>query len=85
MSNDLLIRQDQVLPPDFSDGVQVFIFTNLSAITSPNPEVLLTPTFKAALTGALNSVGVRHNIDMPGDLKDILDVFIVVNATNLVD
>jgi hypothetical protein len=85
MSDGLHFRQNQILAPDFGDAVQVFIYTRLDAITSPSPEVLMRPAFRAALLDALNSVGIRHNIDMPDDLKDILDVFIVSNATNLVD
>lgn len=70
--------------PDIGDEVEVFLYTNLSAIVSPNPNVLLTPDFQASLVSALNSVGVRHNIDLPNDLKDILDVFIVANASRVV-
>lgn len=70
--------------PDIGDEVEVFLYTNLSAIVSPNPAVLLTPDFQASLVSALNSVGVRHNIGLPNDLKDILDVFIVTNASRVV-
>ncbi|CUH96788.1 hypothetical protein P22_2899 [Propionispora sp. 2/2-37] len=70
--------------PDISDELEVFLYTNLSAIISPNPSVLLTPAFQAALQVALNDVGIRHNIGLPKDLKDILDVFIVVNSSVIV-
>lgn len=64
---------------DISDTVEVFLFTNLSTIVSPNPSVLLTPSFQTGLQAALNEVGERHNIELPKDLKDILDVFVVMN------
>jgi hypothetical protein len=70
--------------PDIRDQLEVFLYTNLSAIVSPNPDVLLTPRFQAALTSALNDVGIRHNIWLPNDLKNILDVFIVTNASKIV-
>ncbi|MEN6414190.1 MAG: hypothetical protein ABFC84_15740 [Veillonellales bacterium] len=69
--------------PDIGDELEVFLYTNLSAIVSPNPDVLLTPAFQASLTSALNSVGSRHNLGLPSDLKDIMDVFIVANASRI--
>ena len=77
-------RQGPSIRPDIGDELEVFLFNNLDAITSPNPEVLLTPQFQAALDSALNSVGIRHNIGLQNDLKDILDVFIIVNASIIV-
>lgn len=77
MNRDLL---SQVMSPDISDTLEVFLYTNLSTIISPNPSVLLTPAFHAALQAALNDVGIRHNIDLPKDLKDILDVFVIANS-----
>jgi hypothetical protein len=77
-------RQEPAIRPDIGDELEVFLFNNLAAITSPNPEVLLTPQFQASLASALNSVGIRHNIGLQSDLKDILDVFIIVNASIIV-
>ncbi|MBP2663468.1 MAG: hypothetical protein H6Q71_1416 [Firmicutes bacterium] len=84
MSKVSLSRAETILPPDIGDQLEVFLYTNLSTIVSPNPDVLLTPRFQAALTSALNDVGVRHNIAVPSDLKDIFDVFIVMNAGRIV-
>ena len=67
------------LPSDVSDELAVFLCTNLSTIISPNPSVLLTPAFQAALQSALNGVGSRHHLALAKDLKDILDVFIIAN------
>ena len=67
--------------PDVSDMLEVFLYTNLSVIISPNPSVLLTPAFQAGLLIALNDVGIRHNIGLPKDLKDVLDVFIITNIS----
>ncbi|HWR44969.1 hypothetical protein [Sporomusa sp.] len=85
MNKVLLHREAAVIRPDISDELEVFLYTNLSAIVSPNPEVLLTPSFQAALNSALNSVGSRHNIALPSDLKDILDVFIISNAGKIAE
>jgi hypothetical protein len=64
---------------DISDTLEVFLFTNLSTIVSPNPSVLLTPTFQTSLQAALNSVGEYHNIELADDLRQILDVFVITN------
>lgn len=69
------------LGPDVADALEVFFYTNLSAIISPNPSILLTPAFQAALQSALNDIGIRHNIGLANDLKDVLDVFITDNAS----
>lgn len=71
--------QSDKIRPDIGDALEVFLYTNLSAMISPNPTVLLTPVFRASLVVALNNVGIRHNIGLPKDLKDILDVFIITN------
>lgn len=84
MSKVSLSRSETILPPDIRDELEVFLYTNLSAIVSPNPDVLLTPRFQAALASALNGVGVRHNTAVPSDLKDIFDVFIIMNAGRIV-
>lgn len=72
------------IPPDISDGLEVFLYTNLSAIISPTLSVLLTPAFQTGLQIALNDVGPRHNIGLPKDLKDVLDVFIIINVNRIV-
>jgi len=64
---------------DIADALEVFMYTNLSTIISPTPSVLLTPAFQAGLQAALNDVGLHHNVGLPKDLKDILDVFIINN------
>lgn len=69
--------------PDVADELEVFLYTNLSAITSPHPDVLLTPAFQASLNSALNNIGIRHNIGLESDLKDILDVFIIANVNKI--
>lgn len=84
MNNILTFRQEPTIRPDIGDQLEVFLATNLSTIVSPNPEVLLTPQFQASLDSALNSVGIRHNIGLQSDLKDILDVYIIVNASIIV-
>lgn len=68
------------LRPDIEDAVEVFLYTNLAAIISPNPSILLTPAFQAGLQVALNDVGIDHNMGLPKDLKDVLDAFITTNA-----
>lgn len=79
-----LLREDTLeIRPDISDTLEVFLYTNLSAMISPNPSILLTPAFHAALLVALNDVGIRHNIGLPKDLKDILDVFIITNLNTI--
>ena len=80
MDTKLLQQTTSVIPPDVADGLEVFLYTNLSAIISPNPSVLLTPDFQVGLLIALNDVGIRHNIALSDDLKDVLDAFIVANA-----
>lgn len=67
------------IPPDVGDELEVFLYTNLSAIISPTPSVLLTPDFQAGLQVALNDVGIEHNLGLPKDLKDILDIFIITD------
>lgn len=84
MNKVLAFRQEPTIRPDIGDQLEVFLATNLSTIVSPNPEVLLTPQFQASLDSALNSVGIRHNIGLQSDLKDILDVYIIVNASIIV-
>lgn len=81
--NEVLLARQAWVRPDIGDELEVFLYTNLSTIISPHPEVLLTPSFRAALTSALNNVGVRHNVAVPSDFKNILDVFIVANASRI--
>lgn len=79
-----LLRDDASdIRPDIGDVLEVFLYTNLSAMISPNPSILLTPAFQASLQVALNDVGIRHNIGLPKDLKDILDVFIITNINRI--
>lgn len=79
MDNDLFLDTIFNIHPDISDTLEVFLYTNLSAIISPTASALLTPAFQAGLLISLNDVGIRHNIGLPKDLKDILDVFIIAN------
>lgn len=79
MNKERLSPVTSAISPDISDTLEVFLYTNLSTIISPTPSVLLTPAFQASLQSALNDVGIRHNIGLPKDLKDILDVFIIAN------
>ena len=72
------------IPPDVGDALEVFLYTNLSAIISPTPSVLLTANFQAGLQTALNDVGIRHNMGLSRDLKDILDVFIITDVNAIV-
>lgn len=80
MDKDSLQQTTLNIPADVADAVEVFLYTNLSTIISPTPSVLLTPNFQAGLLIALNSVGIRHNLGLANDLKDVLDAFIVANA-----
>jgi hypothetical protein len=80
MDKKLLQQTTSSLPPDITDALEVFLYTNLSSIISPTPSVLLTPLFQVGLLATLNDVGVRHNISLAKDLKDVLDVFVVENA-----
>ncbi|EIW17512.1 MULTISPECIES: hypothetical protein [Pelosinus] len=83
MENDLLQQSIIDLGPDVVDAIEVFLYRNLSAIISPDPSIILTPAFRAALQTALNDVGIRHNIGLPDDLKDVLDIFITNNAGSI--
>jgi|GEM_PF-1175348 len=83
MNRDLLQQAILDIRPDVADALEVFLYTNLSAIISPTPSVLLTPAFQAGLQAALNDVGIRHNIGLSKDLKDVLDVFILANANTI--
>ncbi|TCL36913.1 hypothetical protein EV210_107178 [Anaerospora hongkongensis] len=74
-----LNRQPLGIRPDIRDQLEVFLYTNLSAIVSNDP-VILTPEFKASLTVALNSVGEKHHLSFPRDLMELLDVFVIENA-----
>jgi hypothetical protein len=76
----LLLRQIRVVPSDINNILRVFTFSNLSAITSPDAVVVLTPDVQAALVVGLNSIRVRDGTDLDNDLKDVLDVFIISNA-----
>ena len=80
MDKKLLRKATPDIRPDVADALEVVLYTNLSAIISPTPSVLLTPIFQAGLQVALNDVGIRHNIGVSKDLKDVLDVFILANA-----
>lgn len=80
MDKELLQQTTSNIPPDILDGLEVFLYTNLSTIISPTPSVLLTPSFQAALQIALNDVGIRHHVGLANDLKDVLDAFIIENA-----
>ncbi len=83
MVNKTFPYRQSGIRPDVADELEVFLYSNLSAITSPNPDVLLTPAFQASLNSALNNIGIRHNIGLASDLKDILDVFIVANVNKI--
>lgn len=80
MDKKLFRQVTSNLRPDIEDAVEVFLYTNLATIISPNPSILLTPAFQAGLQVALNDVGIDHNIGLAKDLKDVLDVFITKNA-----
>jgi len=80
MDKELLQQTTSDIRPDIADGLEVFLYTNLSTIISPTPSVLLTSEFQAGLLIALNDVGIRHNIGLADDLKDVFDAFIVENA-----
>lgn len=80
-----LSRADSMISPDIGDELEIFLYTNLSALVSSNPDVVLTPSFQAALASALNSISGRHNITtLPNDLTNILEVFIIMNASRIV-
>ena len=40
---------DYTFKKDARDRIEVFLYNNLAVITSPNPQVLLTPSVRAAL------------------------------------
>jgi len=80
MDKELLQQATPAIPPDVADSLEVFLYTNLSTIISPTPSVLLTPDFQAGLQIALNDVGIRHNIGLSKDIKDILDIFIIIDS-----
>ena len=80
MENDLLQQSIINIGPDVVDAVEVFLYRNLSAIISPDPSIILTPAFRAALQVALNDIGIRHNIGLADDIKDVLYIFIADNA-----
>jgi len=80
MDKKLLQQATPAIPPDVADSLEVFLYTNLSTIISPTPSVLLTPDFQAGLQIALNDVGIRHNIGLSKDIKDILDIFIIIDS-----
>lgn len=84
MDKELFQQAIVDISPDVSDALEVFLYTNLSTIISPTPSVILTPDFQAGLQIALNDVGIRHNIGLSKDLKDILDVFIITDVNAIV-
>ena len=84
MDKELVQQTSLDIRPDVADALEVFLYTNLSTIISPTPSTLLTPAFQAGLQVALNDVGIRHNIGLSKDLKDILDVFIVTDVNAIV-
>ncbi|TWH46067.1 hypothetical protein Salpa_2013 [Sporomusa sp. KB1] len=85
MNKISLSRAESMISPDIGDELEIFLYTNLSALVSSNPDVVLTPSFQAALTSALNSIDGRHNITtLPSDLTNILEVFIIMNASRIV-
>ena len=83
MGKELLRQTTSDIRPDITDALEVFLYTNLAAIISPNPSILLTPAFQAGLQVALNDVGIEHNIGLAKDLKDVLDAFITTNANTI--
>lgn len=68
----------EVMPKkDGRDRIEVFLYDNLSIIVSPHPEVLLTPSVRAALIVDINYLaGTFH---FPPDLQQILNAFILTN------
>ena len=83
MNSELPQQTTLGIRPDVADALEVFLYTNLSKIISPNPSVLLTPEFQAGLQSALNDVGSLHSAGLPQDLKDILDAFILTNINTI--
>lgn len=79
MDKILLQQVPSGIPPDLGDAVEVFLYTNLNTIISPDPSVLLTPDFQAGLQATLNAVGGTHHSTLPRDMKEILDVFVIVD------
>lgn len=77
-----LHREPLGIRPDIRDQLEVFLYTNLSAIVSNDP-IIFTPKFRASLTVALNSVGERHHLTFPRDLMEILDVYVIDNAARI--
>jgi hypothetical protein len=61
------------------------VFSSLSAITSPNAVVVVTPAIQAAMIVGLNSIQTRDSTNLSNDLKDTLDVFIIANASTIIN
>jgi len=76
-----MLRQTEVVPSDINNILRVFVFSNLSELTSPDSVILVTPAIQAAMVVGLDSIQTRDSTDLTNDLKDILDIFIISNAS----
>ncbi|VBB09744.1 Hypothetical protein LUCI_5042 [Lucifera butyrica] len=63
------------------DRVEVFLYNNLAAMVSPHPEVLLTPSVRAALIADINWLPGGYGF--PPDLQQILNAFILTNINQV--
>lgn len=69
------------VPSDMKDILDVFVYSNLSAITAPNPIVSLPPNVRAALVVALNYTNA--NLGFNSDIEDVVKVFILNNTADI--
>ena len=68
------------LKTDLLDLIQVFVYTNLSTIVSPNPLLVLPPGTKSVLEAYINFLPGGF---FPKDIQEILNAFILTNLNSI--
>jgi len=70
-------EEHETIKTDLKDLIQVFVYTNLSTIISPEPLLRLPPTTKNILEAYINYL--PGGFGFPRDIQEILNVFILTN------
>jgi hypothetical protein len=73
--------QPPVPTKGYRDVVEVFLYTNLATMISPNPLVLLTPSVRAALVQDINLLTGGYRF--PNDLQAILNAWVLTNINQV--
>jgi len=73
---------EPVISADLLDAVEVFVYTNLSIIISPNPTVPLTNSLKSILLAYVNRYPGAF---LPPDLQQVADAWVLTHINSFTE